>query len=181
MDPHLKHWLLFNLLALPNHLNMFVLTSCKITVNQGTIGFGWLSNPTEEQRAAWRKDPLKFINGEWRYVVLRPGQTVYFPTGTVHFVFRHPGEGDTLAFGGHVLRCSQIVRWVRTLLEERETRSQITNEDLSVSAPEYLKRVEKFVLQARKTGQVEKWGGEEAIAEFLKLKAEFLAGEEGGK
>lgn len=151
-----------------------------ITVNQGIIGFGWLSNPTHDQRVAWRKDPAAFVNGEWRYKILRPGETVYFPSGTVHFVFRHPNEGDTLAFGGHVLRCSQIVRWVETLLEEKATASEITNEDLSESAPGYLARMEKFVLQARKTGRVELWGGEAAIEEFLKLKEEFLGAESAG-
>lgn len=150
--------------------------STYITVNQGVIGFGWLANPTPAQRDAWLASPDTFTAGEWRYAILRPGETVFFPAGTVHFVFRHASEGDTLAFGGRVLRCSQIVRWVRTLLEERRT-GEITNEDLSISAPAYLGRVEKFVKQALKTGQAWKWGGEEAISEFLRLKAEFL-GEE---
>ena len=149
--------------------------STYFTVNQGTIGFGWLSNPTPAQRKAWRADPATFTAGEWRYAVLRPGQTVYFPSGTVHFVFRHPSEGDTLAFGGHVLRCSQIVNWVKCLLEEKESNSDVTNEDLSVSAPAYLERVERFVRQAREKGVgVGKWGGEEGIEEFLELKKVFM-------
>lgn len=149
--------------------------STYITVNQGTMGLGWLSNPTAEERLAWRDKAATFTGGRWRYVVLRPGQTVFFPSGTVHFVFRLASLGDTLAFGGHVLRCSQIVRWIESMLEEKTGR-HITNEDLTVSALAYLERVEKFVNQARKTGQVERWGGAEAIDKFLQLKAEFMSG-----
>ena len=148
--------------------------STYITVNQGIMGFGWLANPTPEERAAWNASPQNFTGGKWRYLVLRPGQTVYFPGGTLHFVFRLPAAGDTLAFGGHVLRCSQIVHWVKTLLDEKATKSEVTNEELTVSAPAYLERVEKFVLQALKTGQEEKWGGRDAIEDFLALKAEFM-------
>lgn len=144
-----------------------------ITVNQGIIGFGWLSNPTAEERRAWCQNPMTFVRGEWRYKVLRPGQTVYFPSGTVHFVFRLKAAGDTLAFGGHVLRCSQIVHWVETMLEEKAG-SDITNEELTVSAPAYLERVERFVRQALKTGQVEKWGGAASIRTFLALKQKFM-------
>ena len=50
----------------------------------------------------------------------------------------------------------------------------VTNEDLSVSAVGYLERVERFVRQALKTGQVDKWGGEKGIEEFLRLKEVFM-------
>lgn len=148
--------------------------STYITVNVGLVGFGWLSNPTSEKRAEWNKTTQKFIDGPWRYVVLKPGQTVYFPAGTVHFVFRLPSAGNTLAFGGHVLRCSNIVHWVRCLLEEVKSAS-VTNEDLTDSATGYLERVERFVLEARKTGNVERWGGEDSITDFLRLKMEFVS------
>lgn len=148
--------------------------STYITANQGRIGFGWLSYPTAEEREQWTEDPESIPGDRYRYVVLQPGQTVYFPAGTVHFVFRLPSEGHTLAFGGHVLRCSNIVHWARTLLEE-QSNPQITNEDLTSSAPGYLNRVEKFVLQAQKNGSLEKWGGAEEVEEFLRLKEEFMA------
>lgn len=148
--------------------------STYITANQGRIGFGWLSYPTGEEREQWTEEPESVPGDRYRYVVLQPGQTVYFPAGMVHFVFRLPSEGHTLAFGGHVLRCSNIAHWARTLLEE-QSNPQITNEDLTSSAPGYLNRVEKFVLQAQKTGSLEKWGGAEEIEEFLRLKLEFMA------
>ncbi|KAK0945106.1 hypothetical protein LTR29_003453 [Friedmanniomyces endolithicus] len=148
--------------------------STYITVNQGYVGFGWLSNPTDDERAAWSNAHDTYTGGRWRYVILRPSDTVYFPAGTVHFVFRHPDAGNTLAFGGHVLRCSQIVRWIKVVLAEQANGS-ITNEDLSISAPRYLDRVEKFVKQARKSGREEMWGGKDAIEEFLMLKQRFEA------
>lgn len=145
-----------------------------ITVNMGLVGFGWLSNPSKADRDAWRRNPANFRGGQWRYIVLKPGQTVYFSAGTVHFVFRLPAAGNTLAFGGHILRCSNIVHWVRTLLEERDQK-EVTNEDLTDSAPGYLARVEKFVNQAKVNGTADRWGGDESIEEFLKLKKEFLS------
>ena len=143
-----------------------------ITVNHGVIGFGWLANPNAEGRAQWCDNPHAFTGGQWRYVVLRPGHTVYFPSGTVHFVFRLAAMGDTLAFGGHVLRCSQIVRWIKTLMEEKAD-PDVTNEDLTVSAPAYLDRVERFVREALKDGRMDIWGGKENIEEFLSLKKQF--------
>ncbi|KAK5731807.1 hypothetical protein LTR17_011019 [Elasticomyces elasticus] len=148
--------------------------STYITINQGIVGFGFLSKPTEEEREAWSQNHDRYIGGRWRYVVLRPGMTVYFPAGTIHLVFRHPKAGNTLAFGGHVLRCSQIVRWMKVLLAE-QVNEFITNEALSLSAPGYISRVEKYVKQALKDGKEEKWGGKDAIEEFLSLKQDFEA------
>jgi hypothetical protein len=149
--------------------------STYITVNQGAMGFGWLSNPTPAEKKQWRLAPSTFKGGRWRYQVLRPGRTVFFPTGTVHFVFRLSSADDTLAFGGHVLRCSQIVNWVKCLIDEKAN-PDITNEDISVSAPAYLDRVARFVKQARRMGQESRWGGPAAITEFLRLKDEFMTG-----
>ncbi|KAF2720569.1 hypothetical protein K431DRAFT_226194 [Polychaeton citri CBS 116435] len=145
-----------------------------ITCNQGEIGFGWLSHPTAEERAGWERSSDDYIGGRWRYIVIRPGQTVYFPAGTVHFIFRLPSKGNTLAFGGHVLRCSNLVHWIKTLLAEKRA-DNISNEDLSASAPGYLDTVETFLNQAQKQGKAGKWGGMGAIKEFLRLKAEFMA------
>lgn len=148
--------------------------STYITANQGRIGFGWLSYPTAEERKTWITDPASVPGDRFRYVVLKPGQTVFFPAGTVHFVFRLPSAGHTLAFGGHVLRCSTILQWVKTMLDEQSS-PHVTNEDLTSSAPGYLNRVEKFVLEAGKKGTLWKWGGAEAANEFLRLKEKFMA------
>ncbi|KAK3637124.1 hypothetical protein LTR56_013856 [Elasticomyces elasticus] len=126
--------------------------STYITVNEGIVGFGWMAQPTEEEREAWSQNHDRYIGGRWR----------------------HPQTGGTLAFGGHVLRCSQIVRWMKVLLAE-QVNEFITNEALSLSAPGYISRVEKFVKQALKDGKEEKWGGKDAIEEFLSLKQDFEA------
>lgn len=147
--------------------------STYITVNQGRVGFGWLSYPSAAERDSWTREPSSIPGDRFRYVVMKPGQTVFFPAGTVHFVFRLLSAGHTLAFGGHVLRCSTIVEWAKTMLEEKFN-SHIANEDLTASAPGYLNRVEKFVTQARKNGTLEKWGGAEAVEEFLRLKRDFM-------
>lgn len=49
---------------------------------------GWMSSPTQEERDAWMSNPHSYTGGEWRYVVLPPGYTVFFTSGTIHFVFR---------------------------------------------------------------------------------------------
>ena len=147
--------------------------STYITANQGIVGFGWLAHPSAEERAAWGDAHDTYVGDKWRYVILRPGMTVYFPARTVHFVFRHPDAGSTLAYGGHVLRCSQIVRWVKVLLDQQQ-KPDIANEDIGVNIVGYLGRVEKYVKQAVKKGEVEKWGGQESIDEFLMLKAKSM-------
>jgi hypothetical protein len=74
-----------------------------LTVQEGLLGFGWLSQPSEEERHSWSADPNEFTGGQLRYVVLRPGQTIYFEAGTIHFVFRL-AQHQTLLLGGHILR-----------------------------------------------------------------------------
>ncbi|KAK3934472.1 hypothetical protein QBC46DRAFT_368195 [Diplogelasinospora grovesii] len=59
-----------------------------ITAQEGSIGFGWMSCPAEEERKAWMADPHCYTGGRWRYVILKPGQSVFFGLGTIHFVFR---------------------------------------------------------------------------------------------
>nr|OQO21350.1 hypothetical protein B0A51_10061 [Rachicladosporium sp. CCFEE 5018] len=138
------------------------------------IVIAWISLPDVEERKAWVRNPQSHTSDRWRYVVLRPGDTVAFPCGTVHSVFRLPSAGPSLCFGGHFLRCSGLVPWVKTLLEE-QANTCITNEDITASAPGYLDRVEKFVRQALKQGtKVERWGGKEDIDEFLRLKKAFM-------
>jgi len=45
--------------------------------------------------------PHNYFEGEWRYVVLLPGYTVFFPSGTIYFVFRVRGE-QIFALGGYI-------------------------------------------------------------------------------
>nr|POE97774.1 hypothetical protein CFP56_76431 [Quercus suber] len=89
-----------------------------ISCQQGQIGFAWLSRPSEEQTRRWQTDPDWFQGGNWRFKVLRPGETVYFDPGLIHFVFRKRGnDGQTLAFGGHSFRRAIAGTWARLLDE----------------------------------------------------------------
>lgn len=157
--------------------------STYITVNQGEVGFGWMSNPSPEDRRNWHHKlniPPYEVGDYWRYVVLRAGQTVTFPAGTVHFVFRLPSAGHSLAYGGHFLRCSTLVHWVKTMLEQKSN-PDVSNEDLSGTAHGYLEQVEVFVRQAQQKGNTAIWGGDEAVEEFLSLKQQFMRGKKGKK
>ncbi|KAK0634081.1 hypothetical protein B0T14DRAFT_409342, partial [Immersiella caudata] len=81
--------------------------------------------------------------GRWRYIILKPGQSVFFMPGTIHFVFR-VREHQTLALGGHVLQWSDIRRWMQIVLAETK-KPAITNEDMRQSAPRYVRAVAKLV------------------------------------
>lgn len=101
-----------------------------ITVQEGLFGFAWMSRPTEAQRTAWMTDPDHFDEDQpWRYWVLKPGQTVFFPSGTIHAVFR-VGQGQTLALGGHVLQWTGIERWANVVSRQVEAPDS-TNEDMT--------------------------------------------------
>ncbi len=104
--------------------------------------------------------------GSCCFVIMRPGETVYFPPGTVHFVFRRRGdEQQTMAIGGHLLRFSDIVQWVETIkLQLRYPNA--TNEDLlSQVVSGYLDAVKRLVRIAT-TEMIESFGGEDGIAVF---------------
>jgi hypothetical protein len=139
-----------------------------LTVQQGRVGFGWISRPTEEETRIWRTDPNAFTGGKLRYVVLYPGQTVYFEAGTIHFVFRL-AELPTLMLGGHILRWSRVDSWMEIVLNQLRFPDS-TNEDLLLSAPTYVKTVAQLILDQKDLGRAEELGGEEAIARFFDLK-----------
>jgi hypothetical protein len=97
--------------------------------------------------------------------VLKPGQSVYFPPGTIHFVFRVRSR-QTLALGGHVLQWSGIARWMQVLLAQIRNPG-ITNEDMKSTAPNYVRVVAKLVSAKVEEGGVEELGGEAAVADFF--------------
>ncbi|KAK8153294.1 hypothetical protein BC567DRAFT_138672, partial [Phyllosticta citribraziliensis] len=65
----------------------------------------------------WEQDPQHFTGGQWRYTVLRQDDTILFPAGIIHFVFRRRSL-DSLIFGGHVLLWSQLVHWTKNMLRQ---------------------------------------------------------------
>lgn len=142
-----------------------------ITIQEGLFGFGWLSKPTKEERDAWVANPQEFTGGRWRFTVLTPGKTVFFNSGTIHFVFRLR-RGQTLALGGHILQWSGIERWI-TVVRDQMRSPQITNEDVEWSAPKYVRVVADLVANRVKTGRVDEIGGQEVVDRFLALVQEF--------
>jgi hypothetical protein len=138
-----------------------------ITIQEGHFGFGWLSCPTQKERDGWMANPHSFTGGQWRYVVLTRGQTVFFNSGTIHFVFRILGE-PTLALGGHILQWSGIKQWVRVVMDQMKN-PHITNEDMVWSAPRYIRVVAELVANRVKNGRVEELGGKTAVDGFFAM------------
>ncbi|CAK7210418.1 hypothetical protein SBRCBS47491_000777 [Sporothrix bragantina] len=143
-----------------------------ITVQEGLFGFGWLSHPTTDDRAAWTARPHEFTGGKWCFMVLEPGQTVFFNSGTVHFVFRLRSQA-TLALGGHVLQWSGIERWLAVVAAQMQN-PHITNEDMEWSAPRYVRVVARLVAARLQSGRgVDDMGGEAAVRNLLALLHDF--------
>ncbi|OAA63263.1 Transcription factor jumonji/aspartyl beta-hydroxylase [Niveomyces insectorum RCEF 264] len=136
-----------------------------ITVQEGHFGFGWMAHPSDEERAAWLAEPSNYVSAAWRYVVLRPGQTVYFPPGTVHFVFRLR-QGQTLALGGHVLSWRDIGRWARVVHEER-AHPDATNEDIEHDVDLFISLARELVTERVQRGEADELGGLDEVNAFF--------------
>ncbi|KAK0613158.1 hypothetical protein B0T17DRAFT_593337 [Bombardia bombarda] len=136
-----------------------------ITAQEGSIGFGWMSCPTDKERNSWTADPHCYTGGRWRYIILKPGQSVFFMPGTIHFVFR-VRECQTLALGGHILQWSDIRRWMQVVLAQTRNPA-ITNEDMKQSAPKLVHVVAELVKARAEEGEVEQLGGEAAVMQFF--------------
>ena len=97
-----------------------------ITANEGLIGFAWLDRPTEEELCSWVKDPQGFGGGKWCYTVLWVEQTMWFPSGLMHFVLRRSGDSrQTMAISGHSVRYTDIGNWAY-LVQKCELKKQCT-------------------------------------------------------
>ncbi|CAG1985008.1 unnamed protein product [Fusarium graminearum] len=138
-----------------------------ITVQEGRIGFGYISPDRNFNWAAWRNDH-SYHGHRARYVVLKAGQTVYFPPGTIHFVFRSRKE-QTFAIGGHVLQWSNILRFLH-VLKEQETDDTVTNEDVTTASGAFWRDPIMGLVQERiKEGAVEMLGGLEVANRIMDI------------
>ena len=138
-----------------------------ITVQEGLYGFGWMSHPTDQERCEWMTDPSNYIGGQWRYVVLKPGQTVYFNSGTIHFVFRLRGE-QTLALSGHILQWTGIEQWIQVVINQRKYPDS-TNEEMRWSVEKLVRSIADLVRKSVKDGRVEELGGKAIVGRFFNL------------
>lgn len=138
-----------------------------ITIQEGNFGFGWLARPTDEEQEDWMNAPLTYTGGNWRFVILKPGQTVFFPSGTVHFVFRLHAE-QTLALGGHLLQWTALERWVQIILWQLKN-PNITNEDLGTAPLKYIRSARKLVEHRMANWRVTTMGGMPTVTRFMAL------------
>lgn len=137
-----------------------------IEVQEGQVGFGWMSHPTSEERDAWMAAPGSYTGGEWRYVILQPGDQIFFPSGTIHFVFR-TREIQTFAVGGHILQWSGIREWIENVIAQLR-HPDITNEQLD-DAPKIISIAKELVTNRVGTGRIGEMGGQDAVTRFLAL------------
>lgn len=101
-----------------------------ITVQEGEFGFTWMSRPTDEQHTRWTEDPEHYDEEQqWRFLVLRPGQTIFFPSGIIHGVFRVQ-DVKTLALGGHILQWTGVDQWA-DMISKQAMNPDSTNEEIS--------------------------------------------------
>ncbi|CAK7271497.1 hypothetical protein SEPCBS57363_004650 [Sporothrix epigloea] len=143
-----------------------------ITVQEGLFGFGWLSHPTPAELAAWTANTYDFVGARWCFLVLEPGQTIFFNSGTVHFVFRLRSQA-TLALGGHVLQWTGIERWLSVVTAQMQN-PHITNEEMEWSAPRYVRVVSRMVAARLQSGRgIDDMGGEAAVRRLLALMQNF--------
>lgn len=138
-----------------------------ITIQEGNFGFGWLSRPTDKEREDWMSNPLGYTGGNWRFAILKPGQTVFFPSGTIHFVFRLHDK-QTLALGGHLLQWTALERWVEVILWQLKN-PNITNEDMGKSPLKYIRIARKLVDHRMATSRIQTMGGMNAVTRFMVL------------
>ncbi|KAK3942027.1 hypothetical protein QBC46DRAFT_380988 [Diplogelasinospora grovesii] len=130
-----------------------------------------MSRPSRQEEGEWMSRPHGYTRGEWRYVVLSPGQTVFFPSGTIHFVFRIRGV-QTFALRGHILQWSGIKRWLKVIIAQVQN-EEITNEDTASSAPQLVHVMKGLVSNRTKAGRDKELGGPDAVVRFFALIKEF--------
>ncbi|KAJ3532383.1 hypothetical protein NM208_g8462 [Fusarium decemcellulare] len=128
-----------------------------ITAQEGRHGFGWVSHPSEQDRRMWREDPYS-VRHLARYIVLRPGQTVFFPGNTIHFVFRALNE-PTLATGGHILKWSTIMGWLRIMKFQQCDKSGANDDVTAASIRQWTSPLNKIIDSCIDSGDVDDIGG----------------------
>ncbi|KAI8680448.1 JmjC domain-containing protein [Fusarium keratoplasticum] len=134
-----------------------------LTVQEGELIFGWLSRPDDDTWNGWARNPRYYEGGRWCFVVMKPGDCVYLPSGTPHYVVRRKGT-QTFILGGHVLQWSNLHGWA-SLLRRQIDNPTTTNEHMaSETVRRYVEVAGGLVAEAMKSGddRLEYLGGIEA-------------------
>lgn len=100
-----------------------------ISVQEGDFVLAWMVAPTPDEAAKWTEH-CAAETGRWCYAVLKAGDTVFMPSGTVHAVLRMTCS-QTLAFGGHVLLWSDVRKWVELLKWQHRFPKRTNEKDCS--------------------------------------------------
>ncbi|KAL3587503.1 hypothetical protein FPOAC2_13400 [Fusarium poae] len=133
-----------------------------ITPQDGEFGFIWLTRLTADDMEGWIKD-RSYDKDKVRYVVAKPGQTIFIPPGTPHGVVRLE---DTLSITGHFLKWSDIDSWLRIMDLQRE-HPRITNEDMTKDSMLRLLEPALNIIQGRiERDDVEEMGGQDEAREI---------------
>jgi hypothetical protein len=131
-----------------------------LSLQEGQFGVGWLEPTDPAEREHWVKNTWT-SEGTWRFIVLRPRHTIFFCSGTIHFVFRlqtRPGTScaQTLAVGGHVLQWSGILRWL-DVLETQIDNPEVTNEEMN-DVKRYVESMVGLVKARKEHGELRQIG-----------------------
>lgn len=143
-------------------------TSTWISCLEGEIAFGWQSKPKGKALASWLED-LGEPRGRWCFRVLRPGEVVYMPPGTVHLVFRRPGGGQTMGFAGQMLRRADTLDWLKFAKIEVSYADAVENAPYEFVLPPLVNGFLELVNAAAREGDFAKFGGKQKIREMTEI------------
>ncbi|KAF2227661.1 hypothetical protein BDZ85DRAFT_6016 [Elsinoe ampelina] len=101
-----------------------------LTINVSQVLFFYLPHPSASQIEHWIQHPNDELlgAGDWRYVLLKRGTTIYFPAGTIHAVARLRAGPASVITGGYVMRRSEISSFAR-ICRMQNTYDYVTNEE----------------------------------------------------
>lgn len=143
-------------------------TSTWISCLEGEMGFGWLAEPHEDEKTAWLKD-VSEPQGRYLFKMLRPGDAVYMPPGTIHFVFRRPGGGQTMGFAGQMIRRADAMSWLEYLKIELGFAVEDETEDAPYErvVPQMMQGLIHLINGALRQKDFDKYGGKQKLEELI--------------
>ena len=152
----------------PMHVDPFGLATF-ITVQQGEIGFGWIVDATAQDYLDIHKTVIpSALKEKARYMVLRPGQTVFMPPGTIHFIFRK-SDTPTLATGGHVLTWKSIVKWLRVMKMQQLSTARINKDVTAKETKAYIDVLTRVLRNHGYHGHVPRPDGYDQVWDVIKV------------
>ncbi|PGG95201.1 hypothetical protein AJ80_10004 [Polytolypa hystricis UAMH7299] len=148
-----------------------------LTVQEGSIGFGWMSRPTKEELDEWIKDPRGCTGGQWRYIVLQPGQTILFNSGAIYFSFG-ASKGQYLVLSGHILQWSNIGQWLEVIIAQIKN-PDIAKEGMRSVTAKYVKVVADLIHQCKGISQIGDEGTVKRLLDNIRAFDRVLVTKEG--